>query len=81
MTDQIVSLVAAEPGWGAIYFDDDLHAHRADSGIRADLVEDDGAQDLIGLVIGLEHPTRIVPAPEECVGDRTYLDRYGFKED
>ena len=81
VTDRIVSLVAAEPGWRAIYFDDDHEDRELTRVVAWALVEDDGAQDLIGLVIDSNDPTRIVPAPEGASATAPNFDRYGFKED
>ena len=81
MTDRIVSLVAAEPGWRAIYFDDDDENRELTRVVAWALVEDDGTQYLIGLVIDPNDPTRIVPAPEGASATAPRFDRYGFKED
>lgn len=81
VTSRIVSLVAAEPGWRAIYFDEDDENRELTRIVAWALVEDDGTQDLIGLVIDSNDPTRIVPAPEGGSATAPRFDRYGFKED
>ena len=82
VTGKIVSLVAAEPGWRAIYFDEDDENRELTRVVAWALVEDgDGTQEVIGMVIDWTDPTRIVAAPEGASATAPRFDRYGFKED
>ena len=81
MTDRIVSLVPAEPGWRALYrgeFAEDGESARV---VAWALVEPgDGSQALVGLVVAPGEPTKIVAAPEGASAIAPIFDRYGFKE-
>jgi hypothetical protein len=82
MADRIVSLVPAEPGWRAIYLDDVVgeESRELTRIVAWALVEDeDGEQEVIGLVVDATDPTRIVPAADGASLNAPRLDRYGFK--
>lgn len=78
---RIVSLVAAEPGWPAVYgaeFAPDSEFARV---VAWALVEDDEAvQSVVGMVVDSTDPTQIVPAPEGVAVSGPHFDRYGFNE-
>jgi hypothetical protein len=79
---KIISLVGAEPGWRAIYFDEDDENRELTRVVAWALVEDEeGSQSLIGMVVDVTDPTRIVAAPEGASVTASRFDRYGFKED
>ena len=82
MADRIVSLVPAEAGWRAIYggeFDYDAESARV---VSWALVEDDeGAQRVVGMVVGGADPTAIVPAADGASEFAPSFERYGFKGD
>ncbi|HEY7380644.1 MAG TPA: hypothetical protein VH572_05500 [Gaiella sp.] len=82
MADRIVSLVPAEPGWRAFYGSDyDFEAESARVVAWA-LVEDaEGAQKIVGMVVGGADQTEIVPAPEGVSEYAPVFGRYGFKDD
>jgi hypothetical protein len=81
VTGTVISLVAAEPGWRAIYLgevDEDRELSRV---VAWALVQDEaGAQEVVGMVIDSTDPTRIVAAPEGASEYAPRFDRYGFKE-
>jgi hypothetical protein len=76
---RIVSLVPAEAGWRALYrgeYEEDAESARV---VAWALVETaDGSQDLVGMVVAPDEPTRIVPAPEGASATAPEFDRYGF---
>lgn len=77
---RILSLVAAESGWRAIYGEDsdDRELTRI---VAWALVEDaDGSQRLVGMVVDAADPTQIVAAPSGASAIAPTFDRYGFKE-
>ena len=80
MDGRIVSLVPAEPGWRAIYrgeYEEDAESARV---VAWALVESaDGGQEIVGLVVASEEPTKVVPAPEGASAIAPDFDRYGFK--
>jgi hypothetical protein len=82
MADRIVSLVPAERGWRALYageFPEDEESSRV---VAWAVVEDEsGGQELVGLVIDPNNPTKIVPAEEGVTPVATSFLRYGFKGD
>ena len=82
MDGRIVSLVPAEAGWRAIYggeFDYDAESARV---VCWALVEDDeGAQRVVGMVVGGADPTAIVPAADGASEFAPSFERYGFKGD
>ena len=77
---RIVSLVAAEPGWRALYrgeFADDEEFARV---VAWALVEgEDGTQSVIGMVVDSTDPTRIVSASDAVSPAAPDFERYGFK--
>ena len=79
MEGRIVSLVPAVAGWRALYrgeFEEDAESARV---VAWALVETaDGSQDLVGMVVAPDEPTRIVPAPEGASANAPQFDRYGF---
>jgi hypothetical protein len=80
VTRTIVSLVAAESGWRAIYTGDD-ETRELTRIVAWALVEDeDGGRALEGMVVDSDDPTRIVFAPDAASGSAPRFDRYGFKE-
>jgi hypothetical protein len=76
---RIVSLVPAEAGWRALYrgeYEEDAESARV---VAWALVESaDGSQNLVGMVVAPDEPTRIVPAPEGASAVAPQFDRYGF---
>jgi len=81
MSGRIVSLVAAEPGWRAIYLGEEPEDRELTRIVAWALVEDpDGAQALLGMVVDATEPTRIVAAPDGASDAAPTFDRYGFKE-
>jgi hypothetical protein len=80
--DRIVSLVPAEPGWRAFYggeYDYDAESARV---VAWALVEDaKGAQRVVGMVVGGDDQTAIVPASEGASEFAPTFQRYGFKGD
>jgi hypothetical protein len=81
VTGMIVSLVAAEPGWRAIYLSEDDEDRELTRVVAWALVEDEGgARAVVGMVIDSSDPTRIVAAPEGASETAPEFDRYGFKE-
>lgn len=80
VTDRIVSLVAAEPGWRALYRGEYAEDGESARVVAWALVESaDGTQALIGLVVAPDEPTKIVAAPEGVSAIAPEFDRYGFK--
>ena len=80
MDARIVALVPAEPGWRALNrgeYDDDEESARV---VAWALVESaNGTQDVVGMVVAPDEPTKIVPAPEGVSALAPQFDRYGFK--
>lgn len=80
MDGRIISLVPAEPGWRALYsgeYEEDRESARV---VAWALVESpDGTQDVVGMVVAPDEPTKIVPAPEGVSAIAPEFDRYGFK--
>ena len=80
MADRIVSLIAAETGWRAIYGSE--HASDVESArvVAWALLEDgDGAQRIVGMVVAGADPTNLVPAPDAASELAPTFERYGFK--
>jgi hypothetical protein len=81
VADTIVSLIAAEPGWRALYrgeYDEDGESAHV---VAWALVEDeDGARRIVGMVVDPNDPTQIVAAPEGASSIAPDFDRYGFRE-
>jgi hypothetical protein len=81
MADRIVSLVSAEAGWRAFYggeYDYDAESARV---VAWALVEDaEGAQRIVGMVVGGDDQTAIVPAADGATEFAPTFERYGFKE-
>jgi hypothetical protein len=78
----IHQLVPAEPGWRAFYrgeYEEDTESARVVAWALVD--GDDGAQQLVGLVVAADDPGRIVPAPEGASAVAPEFDRYGFRGD
>lgn len=81
MTGKIVSLVAAEPGWRAIYLGENDEDRELSRVVAWALVEaEDGTQAVVGMVIDSTDSTRIVAAPDGASENAPEFDRYGFKE-
>ncbi len=80
VADRIVSIVAAEPGWRALYrgeFETDVESAHV---VAWALVEDaEGDQRLVGMVVDATDPTTIVPAPDGASALAPEFDRYGIK--
>jgi hypothetical protein len=80
VTERILSLVPAEPGWQALYrgeYEEDAESARV---VAWALVEDeDGAQRVVGLVVDPADSTRIVFAPEGASEIAPEFDRYGYR--
>lgn len=80
MADRIVALIAAETGWRAIYgseYDSDAESARI---VAWALLEDgEGAQRVVGMVVGGADPTTLVPAPDAASELAPSFERYGFK--
>lgn len=81
MADKIISLVPAETGWRAIYTGPDDDESRELTRILAwALVEDEeGERSVVGMVVGANDPTQIVPVLDGASPDTPFFDRYGFK--
>jgi hypothetical protein len=82
VAERIVSLITAETGWRAIYGSE--YAPDAESAriVAWALLDDgDGAQRVVGLVVGGTDPTSLVPAPEATSEHAPRFERYGFKAD
>jgi hypothetical protein len=82
VAERIVSLVAAERGWRALYASE--HASDAESArvVAWALLEDaEGAQRVVGMVVGGTDPTSLVPAPDAASELAPRFERYGFKPD
>lgn len=80
MTDTIVSLVPAEPGWRAFYSGDYDEPGETARIVAWALIEGaNGTRSIVGLVIAPDDPTRIVAAPEATSAHAPTFDRYGFK--
>ena len=79
MDGRIVSLVPAVAGWRALYrgeFEEDAESARV---VAWALVEtEDGRQDVVGMVLSPDEPTKIVPAPDGASSLAPTFDRYGF---
>ncbi len=82
MADRIVSLVPAEAGWRAFYGSDDEFDAESARVVCWALVEDgEGAQRVVGMVVGGTDQTAIVPAAEGASEFAPSFERYGFKGD
>jgi hypothetical protein len=82
MADRFVSLVPAEQGWRALYageFPEDEESSRVVA--WAVLEDEEGAQELVGMVVDPNNPTQIVPAVEGVTPVATSFLRYGFRGD
>lgn len=81
MADTILSLVAAEPGWRALYegaYPEDGESARV---VAWALVEDEnGGRRIVGMVIDPNDPKQVVAAPEGASENAPEFDRYGFRE-
>jgi hypothetical protein len=79
--DRIVSLVPTEPGWRAFYgseYDDEAESARV---VAWALVENaEGEQRIVGMVVGGDDQTAIVPAHEAASEFAPTFGRYGFKD-
>jgi hypothetical protein len=81
MVGRIVSLVPAEPGWRAIYVDDESEERQLTRIVSWALVEgDDGTQRIVGMVVDGTDPTQIVAAADGASASAPTFDRYGFKD-
>ncbi len=82
MADRIVSLVPAEAGWRAFYggeYEYDAESARV---VCWALLEDaEGAQRVVGMVVGGAAQKEIVVAPEGASEFAPSFERYGFKGD
>ena len=82
MADRIVSLIAAETGWRALYGSE--YASDAESAriVAWALLEDaEGVQRVVGMVVAGADPTSLVPAPEAGSELVPRFERYGFRTD
>jgi hypothetical protein len=80
--DRIVSLVPAEAGWRAFYgSDEDYESESARVVAWALVVDELGALRVVGLVVGGDDQTAIVPAPQGASEFAPTFERYGFKND
>ena len=79
MAPRIRSLVPAEAGWYALYrgeYQEDSQSSRV---VAWAVVEaENGDDEVVGLVVAGDEPTRIVPAPEAASAVAPEFDRYGF---
>lgn len=82
MASDIRMLVPAETGWRAFYrgeFEEDGESARI---VAWGLVTgEDGADEVVGLVVADGDPTRIVPAPDGASAHAPDFERYGFRSD
>ena len=72
-------LVPAEPGWRALFGVEGEEVGRSRIVAWA-LVEEQGREEIVGLVVDLEDPTRIRAAPDVVDVEGHRLLRYGFVE-
>jgi hypothetical protein len=78
VAERIVSLVPAESGWRAMYGSDGYPDAESARIVAWALLEDgDGAQRVVGLVVGHD-PTTLVPAPDAVSELAPRFERYGF---
>jgi hypothetical protein len=80
MPRTIHSLVPAAAGWVALYrgeFEEDGESARVVAWALVDA--EDGAREVVGLVVAPDDPTRILPAPEAASALAPEFDRYGFR--
>ncbi len=75
MSDRYVSLVAAEPGWRAIFGDETTGAR---SRIIAWGILGGETQRIVGLIIDPSDASAIVPAPDVTSPVAGAFTRYGF---
>jgi hypothetical protein len=79
VVERIVSLVPAESGWRAMYGSEGLPDSESARIVAWALVEDgDGAQRVVGMVVGGDDPTMLVPAPDAVSELAPRFERYGF---
>ena len=82
MAPRIRSLVPAEAGWRAFYrgeYQEDSESARV---VAWALIEaENGDDEVVGFVVAVDEPTRIVPAPEGASAVAPEFDRYGFRAD
>jgi hypothetical protein len=80
--ERIVSLVPAERGWRALYTGEYPEDDESSRVIAWALTEDEsGGQEVVGLVVDPNNPSRIVPAEEGVTPVAVSFDRYGFRGD
>lgn len=82
MTNRIISLVPAERGWRALYageFPEDEESSRVVA--WAVLEDEEGVQELVGMVVDPNNQTQLVPAVEGITPVATSFVRYGFRGD
>jgi hypothetical protein len=82
MVDRIVSLVPAERGWRALYAGEYPEDEESSRVVAWALTEDAaGAQEIVGMIVDPNDPSRIVPAPEGVTAVAVSFVRYGFRGD
>ncbi len=74
---KIQQLVAAEPGWKAV-FDDPDGATSQSRIVGWALAGSANALEIVGLVVDPVQPTRVLPAPEATSLEGGTFARYGF---
>jgi hypothetical protein len=82
MSDRIVSLVPAERGWRALYAGEYPEDEESSRVVAWALTEDDeGVQEVVGMIVDPNDPSRIVPAAEGVTPVAVTFIRYGFRGD
>jgi hypothetical protein len=82
MSDRIVSLVPAERGWRALYSGEYPEDEESSRVVAWALTEDEeGVQEVVGMIVDPNDPSRIVRAPEGITSVATAFIRYGFRGD
>ncbi|MDP9308797.1 MAG: hypothetical protein M3P15_10905 [Actinomycetota bacterium] len=78
-TAKLRQIVSAEPGWRALFGVEREEVGRSRIVAWA-LVEEEGREEIVGLIVDLDDPTRIRPAPDMVDAEGHRLLRYGFVE-
>lgn len=81
MTGPIQNAFAAEPGWRAIFGDDDPNSTMSRLVGWAVTTDTDGATEVVGLIVDPNNPAKIVSAAAAVTPEGHTLTRYGFKAD
>lgn len=76
----IQQLVAAEPGWRALFEEPDGEVTRSRI-VGWALVATGKTVDVVGLVVDPADPSRLVPAPDATSPEGGSFSRYGYSPD